>query len=198
MAKPVDPLFGSNDSGTPLSPEEREGLKLTHITLRRDLNEAEQQNILRATAWAFSRRRDVLSVDFLCGLHRRMFGDVWRWAGTYRQTAKNIGIEAWRISTELRSLIDDVQYWLENETFTADEMAARFHFRLVWIHPFPNGNGRFGRLAADLLINRLGQPPLTWGSGSLVDAGDLRMTYIKALRAADGHDYGPLIRFIRS
>jgi len=198
MSKPDDPLLDPNDNGTPLSPEEREGLKLTHITLRRDLNEAEQQNILTATTWAFSRRRDVLSVDFLRGLHRRMLGDVWRWAGAYRQTAKNIGIEAWQIPSELKKLVDDVRYWVDNGTYPADEIAARFHFRLVWIHPFPNGNGRWGRLAADLLINRLGQPPLTWGNGNLIDAGQLRMTYINALKSADANDFQPLIRFIRS
>lgn len=198
MSNPVDPLFDTNDDGTPLSPEEREGLKLTHITLRRELNEAEQQNILAATTWALSRKRDVLKVDFLRNLHRRMLSDVWRWAGTYRITAKNIGIDAWKIATELQQLVDDARYWVDNETFTPDEIAARFHFRLVWIHPFPNGNGRLGRLATDLLMRRLDQPPLTWGSGNLVDAGTLRTTYIAALRSADRGNFDPLISFIRS
>lgn len=198
MSTARDPLFDPNDDGTPLSPEERDGLKLTYITLRGELNEAEQQNISSATLWALSRRRDVLNVTFLRNLHRRMLGDVWRWAGEYRTTGKNIGIDAWKIPLEMQQLIENVRYWVDNETFPPDEVAARFHHRLVWIHPFSNGNGRFARLATDLLIRDLGHPLLTWGSGNLVDGGQLRTAYIDALRAADRNDYGPLIAFVRS
>jgi Fic-DOC domain mobile mystery protein B len=135
-----DPLVEQDDASTPLTPEEQEGLIPSYITLRSELNEAEQANILDAEEWAFNRKRDVLSEKFLTGLHKRMFGRVWKWAGTYRRTGKNIGVDAYRISMELRQLLDDVRYWIEHDTYLPDEIAARFHHRLVWIHLFPNGN----------------------------------------------------------
>lgn len=194
----IDPLFEQDDAATPLEPEEREGLLPSYITLRRELNEAEQQNIGEAQRWAFSRRRNTLDEAFLRRLHKRMFDDVWRWAGEYRTTARNIGIEAWQIGTQLRQLLEDVQYWVDHTTYPADEIAARFHHRLVWIHPFPNGNGRHARLAADLLAVQLGQKPFTWGRVSLVTAGETRRRYVAALRAADNHDIGLLLEFVRS
>ncbi|MGO8672738.1 MAG: mobile mystery protein B [Capsulimonadaceae bacterium] len=193
-----DPLFEFDEEGTPLSPEEREGLIPSYITLRRELNEAEQVNIAAAERWAFSRKRDVLDEVFLKRLHGRMFGDVWQWAGVYRATGKNIGIDAWQIGTQLRQLLDDIRYWQENGTYEPDEIAARFHHRLVWIHPFPNGNGRHARLAADLLLKSMGRDRFTWGQGNLVDIGKVRSDYIAALRAADGHEFGPLTAFVRS
>lgn len=152
-----DPLFESDDeANTPLTPEEREGLIPSYITLRHELNEAEQINIGEALRWAGSRRRDILDRDFLKELHQRMFGDVWRWAGQYRTTARNIGIEAHRIVTEVQQAIDDARYWVEHSTYLPDEIAVKFSHRLVAIHPFPNGNGRFSRLVADLLARQLG------------------------------------------
>ncbi len=193
-----DPLFEFDELGTPLSPEEREGLIPSYITLRRELNEAEQANITAAERWAFSRKRDVLDEVFLKQLHGRMFGDVWRWAGKYRATGKNIGIDAWQIGMQLRQLLDDIRYWQENRTYVPDEIAVRFHHRLVWIHPFPNGNGRHARLAADLLLKSMGRDRFTWGQGNLVDIGKVRSDYIGALQAADGHEFGPLMAFVRS
>jgi len=193
-----DPLFDETDDGTPLSLEEREGLIPTHITLRGELNEFEQHNIALASLWAFARKRNVLNVTFFRNLHRRMLKDVWRWAGEYRTTGKNIGVDAWRIGPDLAQLVDDVRYWVDNDTYGVDEIAARFRHRLVSIHPFPNGNGRFARLAADLLLVRLGKKPFSWGSGSLVDMGHLRASYITALREADHNNYQALIEFVRS
>ena len=194
-------LFQEPDDATPLEPQEREGLLQTWITHRRDLNEAEEENIVEGAAWARGRRRlpleRLLSEDFMRTLHRQMFGDVWRWAGTFRATERNIGIQAYRIGTELASMLDDVRYWIEYKTFPPDEIAIRFHHRLVAIHPFPNGNGRHARLAADLLIERLGGEPFTWGGGSLANVGELRARYVAALRAADNHNIAPLIKFAR-
>jgi Fic-DOC domain mobile mystery protein B len=194
----TDPLFDQDDAATPLTPEEREGLIPSYITLRRELNEAEQANILEAEEWAFARKRDVLDEKFLKGLHKRMFGRVWRWAGEFRLTERNIGVAPHRIGVDLRKLLDDCRYWIEHGTYPPDEIAARFHHRLVWIHPFPNGNGRHARLATDLLLARLGQPRFSWGRVSLVDAGETRLAYVAALRAADGHKIRPLLRFVRS
>jgi len=194
-----DPLFGDDDdANTPLEPEEREQLIPTYITTRAELNEAEQIGIADADRWAFSRRRDALDDVFLCQLHKRMFRDVWKWAGQFRRTARNIGIDAYRIPMELRQLVDDVRFWVENGTYDPDEIAIRFHHRLVEIHPFPNGNGRHGRLAADLLAKQLGRPRFTWGSANLVEPDQARREYVAALREADGHDITRLLAFARS
>jgi len=184
---------------TPLDPDEAEGLIPDHIQTVGELNLWEQTNILRAEEWAFSRRRkDVLEVPFLRELHRRMFEETWAWAGTFRTTGKNIGVPAHEIAASLHDLLNDVNYWLEHGTYPLDEIAARFHHRLVAIHPFPNGNGRHGRLMADLLLRNRGAEPFTWGRGDLQAPGRSRELYLKALQAADSDDIGPLLQFARS
>ncbi|MEN3952197.1 mobile mystery protein B [Iodidimonas sp. SYSU 1G8] len=194
-----DPLFDEDDeANTPLEPDEREGLIPAYITLRRELNEAEQVNIAGAVKWLSSRRRNVLDEKFLRQLHKRMFGDVWRWAGGYRKTARNIGVEAYRIGTDIAQAIDDARYWVEHATFPPDEIAIRFSHLLVAIHPFPNGNGRFSRLVGDLLAQQLGRPRFSWGSANLIDPNETRKAYVVALRAADNHDFTALVAFARS
>jgi Fic-DOC domain mobile mystery protein B len=194
-----DDLFAEDDdANTPLEAEEREALIPSYITLRRELNEAEQVNIASAMKWLSSQRGKLLDEKFLRRLHKEMFGQVWRWAGDYRTTPRNIGVEAYRIGMDVAQAIDDARYWVEHETYSPDEIAVRFSHRLVAIHPFPNGNGRFSRLVGDLLAQKLGQPPFTWGRASLVDPTDTRNAYVEALRAADNHDYDALIAFARS
>ena len=186
------------DDATPLTPEEREGLIPSHVTLRSELNELEQQNIIEADTWAFSRKRNPMSEAFVRSLHRRMFGKVWRWAGTYRTSNKNIGVDSWQVQARLAEALDGARYWAENKTYSPDEIAVRFHHALVFIHPFPNGNGRWSRLMADLLAVRLGQPRFTWGRSALRAPDETRRAYIDALKAADSHDFGPLLAFSRS
>jgi len=193
-----EPLGPADDASTPLTEEEKRDLIPSYITLRAELNEAEQANILEAAAWAFSRQREVLDERFLKELHRRMFGRVWRWAGRYRLSGRNIGVNAWQIPVELRQLLDDCRFWIDNATYPPDEIAARFHHRLVLTHPFPNGNGRHARLATDLLLVALGRPRFSWGRASLVHAGQTRRHYIESLHAADAHDLAPLLEFVRS
>ena len=194
-----EPLFvRDDDANTPLTAEEREQLIPSYVTLRHELNEAEQINIGAALRWAYARRRNILDRDILSELHQRMFGDVWRWAGQYRTTARNIGVEAYRIAMDVQQAVDDARYWVEHATYQPDEIAVRFSHRLVAIHPFPNGNGRFSRLVGELLAGQLGQSPFTWGQVNLVDAGETRARYVDALRAADNHDIGPLLLFARS
>ena len=127
-----------------------------------------------------------------------MFSRVWKWAGTFRRSAKNIGVDAYKIPIDLRQLLDDCRYWIEHGTYEPDEIAARFHHRLVLIHPFPNGNGRHARTAADLLLVALGHPRFTWGRANLVNAGETRDAYIAALHGADDRDIAPLLAFVRS
>ena len=187
-----------DDAATPLTPEEMRDLIPAHIAYRRELNEAEQENIVRAQEWALSRRRDPLSEKFVKDLHRRMLGDVWRWAGKFRASARNMGIDYWQIPVALRQLLDDAQAWIEYNAYPPDEIAVRFHHRLVQIHPFPNGNGRHSRLMADLLAIQLGRERFSWGRGSLRTAGAARARYVEALRAADDHDIAPLLVFARA
>lgn len=190
--------FHADDDATPLTPEERNGLIPTYITTRGELNELEQKNIAETDQWAFSRKRKVRDETFLRGLHRRMFKNVWRWVGKYRISEMNIGIAAYRIQTELWQIIEDAHYWIEHSSFPPDEIAVRFHHRLVLAHPFANGNGRWSRLAADLLIVQLGGTRFTWGRSNLQAEGDVRRVYIDALHAANNHDLNPLVRFARS
>ena len=183
---------------TPLDADERASLIPGHITNQRELNEWEQLNILQGEAWAGKQRKEILSEGFVRNLHKQMFGDTWRWAGQFRKSDKNIGDDWLKISVELRKLLGDVAAQIEHTSYPPDEVAARFHHRLVAIHPFPNGNGRHARLMADLLAERLGQSRFTWGSRSLVDASATRQAYITALQAADARNYTPLLVFARS
>jgi Fic-DOC domain mobile mystery protein B len=186
------------DDATPLDPEEREALIPSHVTLRGELNELEQQNILEAASWASARRRNPLDAGFALRLHRRMFGKVWRWAGTYRTTGKNVGVEPSQIQARFYQALDDAKFWSANKTYSPDEIAVRFHHALVSVHPFPNGNGRWSRLMADILVVRLGGKRLSWGGANLRAEGEARASYIGALKAADAHDFAPLLAFARS
>jgi Fic-DOC domain mobile mystery protein B len=192
-------LFQGPADATPLDPELRGDLLQSWITTRADLNEAEEDNIVKGASWARRRRGDVINLlneDFSKSLHKQMFGDVWKWAGSYRQNELNIGVVPHLVAAEMPAMFDNVRYWAEHKTYSADEIAV--HHRLTQIHGFPNGNGRHARMMADLLIEKLGGEPFTWGSGSIHDTGTLRSTYINALKAADNHDVGPLLAFARS
>jgi Fic-DOC domain mobile mystery protein B len=195
----VSDVFDEPDGATPLTPEEQLHLIPAHIAYRHELNEAEQENITRAQDWALGRRgRDLLNEKFIQDLHKRMLGDVWRWAGKFRTSQRNIGMDYWLIPVELRQLLQDCQAWIEFGTYPADEIAVRLHHRLVLIHPFPNGNGRHARLMADLLAIQLGRERFSWGRDSLRNAGDVRARYIEALRAADSHNLARLLTFARA
>jgi Fic-DOC domain mobile mystery protein B len=194
-----DPFVPIGDGHTELTDDDRQGLLLSYISTRGELNEAEQRNIVRATATRRPPTSDELLDDrYLRGLHKTMFDEVWRWAGHYRKREANIGIEPARIPTELRSITDDARSWIEHETYGPDELCVRFHHRLVAIHPFPNGNGRHGRIAADYLITALGHDRFSWGAGLDVTTDELRARYLKALHLADGHEIQALVAFARS
>ena len=191
-------LLQEPEDATPLTPEERAGLIPAHIAYRAELNAAEQENIARGQDWALARKRDLLSEKFIKDLHLHMLGDVWRWAGKFRTTERNLGIPHFEIPMAVRELLEDAKTWVEHKTYPPDEIAVRIHHRLVKIHPFANGNGRHSRLMADLLVMSLDGERFTWGRANLQRAGDVRRQYIEALRAGDNHDYGPLLKFARS
>lgn len=183
---------------TPLSDTDLEGLIPGHIGRQSELNAWEQQNILEARQRLRIRGPSKLLTDASIRLvHRRMFDRTWRWAGRYRTSEKNIGIDWTRIPEQVVQLCADTQYWIDHGTFTFDDALTRFHHRLVQIHPFPNGNGRHARLVTDLVLESLGKAPFTWGNSDLTDPGDTRDRYIHALQAADRHDYGPLSGFVK-
>jgi Fic-DOC domain mobile mystery protein B len=191
--------FTQPEGATPLDADELGALIPAHIATQADLNTWEEANILQGAKWAArQRKREILDEGFVRELHRRMFDRTWRWAGTFRSSNKNIGIDWTQISTRLRDLLADTRYQVDHPSMPPDELALRFHHRLVWIHAFANGNGRHARLMADELVLRLVRPRFGWGSAGLVEQGDPRQRYLEALRAADVGDIAPLLRFARS
>jgi Fic-DOC domain mobile mystery protein B len=186
------------EGATPLDPDELDGLKFRHVTTRGELDELEQANIESGLRWVARQRRDVLTDGFALLLHKRLFGEVWDWAGTFRRTEKNIGVDPLHIAVQLRALMDDARYWAEHKSYRPSEAAIRLHHRMVQIHPFPNGNGRHARIIADTVLVRVyGAEPFDWAGGhSLQQMNDRRHSYIAALKAADRGDFSPLMKFI--
>lgn len=188
---------------TPLEDEELEGLRQSWVTTRGDLNEVEADNILTATNKWLARRNNLgrlLDDKAVRDLHNDMFGRVWTWAGSYRQTEKTIGIDPTNISVAVRDLVEDAKYWFAPDSaMDLDAAAVKFHHKLVLIHPFANGNGRHSRLMTDLIIRSAGGTQLTWGGrANLGAASEVRAHYIRALRAADLGDYTELTAFVRA
>lgn len=183
---------------TPLDPNELGGLRHKHITTQAELDELEQANITSGLRWlSRTRRSDVLTHGFAVELHRRLFGEVWNWAGTFRTTGKNIGVDPLQIGVQLRAALDDASYWADRGTYAPKEAAVRLHHRIVLIHPFANGNGRHARILADALLEKVyGVKPIDWTAGAdLMKMNERRAAYISALKAADLHDIGPLLAF---
>ncbi|MQP24548.1 mobile mystery protein B [Flavobacterium sp. LMO8] len=190
------------DGQTALSEEEMEGLKIPSITTRGELDEFEQLNIEKAIEWTFRLKlkpEQLFTEKFVRDLHKKMYNDVWKWAGNFRNSEKNIGIKSYRIGMELKQLLDDALFWFQNNTYSKEEIAIRFKHRIVSIHCFPNGNGRHSRLIADLIMSKLYDDNyFSWGKGNLIKANETRENYIKALREADNQNYQPLIDFAKS
>ncbi len=190
------------DGQTPIDEEEKEGIIMKTITTRSDLDEFEQQNIEQAIEWTMTRKfkkEIIFSEEFVCGLHNRMFGNVWKWAGQFRKTEKSIGIDPIKISVSLKQLNDDCLYWVENNIYSNEEIAIRYKHSLVKIHCFANGNGRHSRLMADLIMNKIYlERVFDWGRSNLGDKNEARDCYLKALREADKGNIHPLINFAKS
>lgn len=190
------------DGQTPLDEDEKEGLLIKSITTRGELDEFEQLNIEKAIQWTLGKKwgkEYILSEKFVRELHRKMYGDVWSWAGQFRKTNKNIGVDKIQIGTSLKQLLDDCLYWIENETYQDEEIAIRFKHRIVNIHCFPNGNGRHSRLIADIIISKLfDKPVFTWNRKTLSKKSEARSNYLNAIRTADRGNIGPLLEFSKS
>jgi len=190
------------DGQTPLDEDEKDGLLINTIATRGELDEFEQQNIEEAVQWTLERSfkpDTIFTEDFVRLVHKRMYANVWKWAGAFKNTNKNIGTDKWQISAELRNLLDDLSYWHQNNVYPPDEIALRFKHRLVSIHCFANGNGRHSRLMADIIIEKIYRKPVfTWGTTNLYNKSDARLAYLTALRSADKGDYCLLLAFARS
>lgn len=184
---------------TPLDPSELAGLVPNYITTQGDLNQLERENILAAATWALGKsNHDCMNISFCLDLHKRMFSRVWKWAGKTRLSDKNIGVPKEQIFTKLKLLFDDTEFWIREKTYNFDEIAARFHHRLVAIHAFPNGNGRHARLLTEVIQVVNGEVPFTWGSSGLYSSeSEARKDYLAALRSADKGDFEALIKFVR-
>lgn len=187
---------------TPLNEEEKEGLKIKSITTQKELDEFEQLNIEKAVEWTIRANltpKKILTEKFIKDLHKKMYDDVWKWAGEFRMTDKNIGIKWSQIGIELKNLIDDTKYWIENKTYPPIEIAIRFKHRIVAIHCFPNGNGRHSRMMADIIIKSIfGKEIFSWHQSNMVKANETRNEYINALRKADNGNIAPLIKFAKN
>ena len=193
-----DGLVPVGDGHTELSDEDREGLIPSYIATRGELFEAEQRNIAQATLRRPPAVEELLDDAYLRRLHQAMFGQIWRWAGRYRTRETNIGIDPVEIAVAVRTLVDDTKAWIEFQTYDADELAVRFHHRLVQIPAFPNGNGRHGRIAADYLITGLAHDRFSWGAGLDVGTDELRRAYRSALQRADRGEFDELVTFVRA
>ena len=191
-----------SDGQTPLDEEEKEGLKIKSITTKSELDEFEQANIEKAVEWTIHNNfkpERILSEKFIKDLHKKMYDDVWKWAGVFRKSDKNIGIKWTEISVALKDLLDDAKYWVNKNTFSSEEIAVRFKHRLVAIHCFPNGNGRHSRMMADIIIESIfGKDVFSWQKSNMVKADDIRKTYIMALKEADQGNIKPLIEFAKN
>lgn len=192
-------MFTYPQGATPLDPDELEGLKFPHVDTRGELDQLEQQNIQDGLIWLSKQRKykDFISESFTRELHKQLLGSVWDWAGKFRLSDKNIGVDYLVIGVKLRDLLADANYWVENKIYNREEFAAQFHHKLVLIHLFPNGNGRHARIMTDIILEKyLKENPIKWGSDSLASDGDHRKRYIDALRMADKGDYHLLIEFV--
>ena len=190
------------DGQTPIDEDEKKGLLIKSITTNGELNEHEQLNIENAVEWIIQTKfkpDKILTEQFIKKVHKKMYRDVWKWAGEFRKSEKNIGVEWINISVELKYLLDDTKYWIENKIYSPDEIAIRFKHRLVKIHCFPNGNGRHSRLTADVIISQIFcKNYFTWSSHNLNKNGQARANYLKAIKEADIGNIQPLIEFAKS
>lgn len=186
--------------------DDTSGLILTHLTTRTERNAAEAHIIsLAYDKYIFEARRKKQGArwftnEFICAVHRDMFGSIWDWAGKYRTDNLNIGVD-WRlISEQIHLLCDDFLYWdSTTSTMTVLEVAARLQNRLTKIHPFRNGNGRHARLITDIFFYSRRHPLPEWPQTHLMSEGhQIRELYIAAMQKADQGDFSSLIRFLEN
>jgi len=193
--------FDYPEGATTIDADELADLIPTHITLQKELNEWEQKNISDATELYYNKQftiEEILEFSFILEVHKKMFNETWKWAGKTRKTLKTLGVPIERIFEETEYLLGDTVFWIENNTYSNNEIGARFHHRLVQIHLFPNGNGRHSRFVTDLLMKSIGNELFTWGNKDLYNQSSVRNNYINSLKEADNNNYKLLLDFVRT
>lgn len=191
--------FQNPPGATPLN--DTEGLIPKHITTQEDINEYEQNNILRAIKKLMAsryRKERWLNSSFIKQVHKEMFGETWEWAGEFRKIETNIGLPPYQISSEIKKLCDDINFWPIESEKKAIENAVKFHYRLTHIHPFKNGNGRHARFMANLYLYNHHFSLLPWGACPLNKNDATRKKYLTALKEADQGKLDKLIQFAES
>ena len=194
--------FKDRDGQTPLPKELRKGLIPKTVQSMGELDEYEESNIADGLVWLeHYNENDYLTSTFWTKLHKKLFDRVWKWAGKKRDhELQNPYFKSpHQIWPEFKKLEDDIQFWIAHKTFSGHEFAARLHERIETIHPFPNGNGRFGRIITEYICLRQGIPIPTWGT-SMKDNPDLRSSmYINALdKVRQTHRYDDLVKIMFS
>ncbi len=191
--------FVHRDGATPLDEEQTRGLKFKHITTLSELDEVEDINIQSGLEWLNGQRNpDYLSIEFLCKLHEKLFGDVWSWAGKFRKIEVNLSkIRSYDVGPQLINLFEDTKLWLQNDKMDWDEISAQLHHRLVSIHPFPNGNGRTTRIFTEFVQRRNGKEITSWMESLKDNPAERRKCYINALKKADNGDMNALVDFMK-
>ena len=195
MTKP----FTQPEGASPITEEQKEGLLQRWVSTQNELNQIEKNNILLGQQWLFNNRQkkaDFAAYTFLSKLHKKMFNDVYSWAGNKRTLEATIGIDPLLIRENVASLRLDVQTWMANKTYPPEEIAVRYHHVLVRIHPFPNGNGRLCRLIADYINEQIyNNEPFSWGRDELYTNGTARSAYLQAIYEANNHRIESLVTF---
>ncbi|MBL4830442.1 MAG: mobile mystery protein B [Aliivibrio sp.] len=191
------------EGATPLSPDDMQGLKHKHVDTREQLNELEAANILQGQMWASKLTNptleNIFERSFVTNLHKALFGDVWEWAGIFRQRELNIGVDPKNISVDLHNFLEDARCWIEFKHYNNLELSVRIQHRLVQIHPFVNGNGRHSRVFTDIVrVYLLGEKPMKWANAKLENMTEERSSYISSLRKADAEDFSEFIKYLQS
>ena len=173
---------------------------LVDIKTRQELDELEHKNNNKAYAKYLlmnpSKKALPMTYQSLCEIHKDMFGEVWSWAGEKRTSEKNLGVSPVKIGSEIHRFLHELHQW-EKEGAPPSEIAAKMHHRLVAVHPFENGNGRWARLVTNLYLHKNGQPLIQWPTDPDFVEKVFRPQYLAALKSADKGDYKPLLKLHR-
>ena len=190
-----DPIEGE----TPIDPSH---LKDRSIRTRQQLNSAEAQSILKPFVKYLgakpSKKIAPFNLNWFQQLHEEMFGDVWQYAGKFRQEDKNIGVKWQNIITEMYQFEQDLIFWEQNQTYDVFERSVRLHHRAVFIHPFDGGNGRWSRLLGNIYLKQHEHPLVKWPEETIgTEESVAREAYLSAVKRADAGDFFELIALHR-
>ena len=181
-----DFLFKDRGGQTPLPPELQKGLISKNVQTIGELDEYEEQNIAEGMVWLEDSNANSLNYSFWLRLHKKLFGNVWNWAGEIR--SHDLGnadfLYPEKVRPALMQLIGDAEYWFKNDTYPKKETIARIHEKLLTIHPFANGNGRWSRILTEYICkqNKIDIPK--WNLKSKDDPQKRRKEYIEAVELA--------------